>query len=60
MKKSTEILVIIIGVFAILASVYGIYANKDLTDAFSGIFIGVCLIMAVFLKRKRNNTHKDS
>lgn len=60
MKKSTEILVIIIGVFAILASVYGIYANKDLTDAFSGIFIGVCLIIAVFLKRKRNNTHKDS
>ncbi|MCH2034878.1 MAG: hypothetical protein MK202_15325 [Tenacibaculum sp.] len=60
MKKSTEILVIIIGVFAILASVYGIYADKDLTDAFSGIFIGVCLIMAVFLKRKRNNTHKDS
>lgn len=60
MKKSTEILVIIIGVFAILASVYGIYADKDLNDAFSGIFIGVCLIMAVFLKRKRNNTHKDS
>lgn len=60
MKKSTEILVIIIGVFAILASVYAIYANKDLTDAFSGIFIGVCLIIAVFLKRKRNNTHKDS
>ncbi|AUC14098.1 hypothetical protein BTO06_02500 [Tenacibaculum sp. SZ-18] len=60
MKRSKEILVIIIGVLAILASVYGVYSDKDLTDAFSGIFIGICLIIAVFLKRKRNNTHKES
>ena len=49
MGKSTKITIVIIGVLTISAGIYSYFYKSETTIAYSAIFIGVALIVSVFL-----------
>lgn len=55
MKKQTASLIIGIGITSILAGIYGAVRSRELTDALSGVFIGVALIGTVIIERNKKD-----
>ncbi len=49
MERSTKIVIIIIGALTISAAIYSYFYKSETTIAYSAIFIGVALIVSVFL-----------
>ena len=68
MNKSTKILITIIGALSIFAGI-GLFLKDETTNAYFSIFIGLSLIVTVFLiqpmhekeldKKKKNSTKKS-
>ncbi len=54
MSKSTQNLIIGIGIASILFTVYGIIKGGDFISALSGIAIGAALIGTVLIERNKN------
>ncbi len=57
MKKSTQSIIIGIGLASIIFAVYGIIKGGELIDSLSGITIGAALIVTILVER--NNKKKE-
>lgn len=55
MEKSTKNVLIGIGVLSILAGLYGIYSKAELFNVFITVFIGLSLIVTVYLDKGKMN-----
>lgn len=58
MRKSTQSIIIGIGLASILVAVYGIIRGGELIDESSGILIGAALIGTVIIEQNRDKKSK--
>ncbi|MGB7393252.1 MAG: hypothetical protein WA913_02545 [Pricia sp.] len=59
MDKKTRILLIVIGILSTLASIYGIFTEKDSPFNYFGIFIGLSLIGVVFFDKRESDKNEN-
>lgn len=51
MKKSTRIVIIVIGVLSILSGIYGFFSKAESFNIYWGIFIGIVLIGSLYFDK---------
>lgn len=56
MKKSTQTVIIVIGILSILSGIYGFFSNAESYTIYWGIFMGIVLLGSLYFDK--NDVHK--